>query len=44
MELAILEGLSHREIAKILGCPEKTVSWRLFQARNKIKGKLSSYV
>lgn len=44
VELAILEGLSHREIARILRCPEKTVSWRLFQARKKLKEKLNSYV
>ncbi|MBU0534582.1 MAG: sigma-70 family RNA polymerase sigma factor [Candidatus Omnitrophica bacterium] len=40
VELALLEGLPHREIAQILGCREKTVSWRLFQARNKLKEKL----
>lgn len=44
VELAILEGLPHKEIAKILRCPAKTISWRLFQARKKIKGKLSLYV
>lgn len=44
VELAILEGLPHKQIARILGCMEKTVSWRLFQARKKLKGKLSSSV
>ena len=44
VELALLEGLPHREIAEVLSCPEKTVSWRLFQARNKLKEKLSLYV
>lgn len=44
VELALLEGLSHRQIAQILGCREKTVSWRLFQARTKLKEKLSLYV
>lgn len=44
VELALLEGLPHKEIAGILGCPEKTVSWRLFQARNKLKEKLSFVV
>ena len=42
--LAILEGLPHKEIAGILGCPEKTVSWRLFQARKKLREKLAIYV
>lgn len=44
VELVILEGLSHRKAGEILGCPEKTVSWYLFQARKKLKEKLKSYV
>ena len=28
---------THGEAAKILGCSETTVSWRLFAARNKLK-------
>jgi len=43
VELSILEGLTHKKIAEILDCPEKTVSWRLFQARNKLKEKLEIY-
>jgi RNA polymerase sigma-70 factor (ECF subfamily) len=30
------EGLSHREAAAILGCPEVSVSWRIHQARRKL--------
>ncbi len=33
------EGLSHREAAAVLGCPEVTVSWRIHQARKKL-GKM----
>ncbi|MDD5455305.1 MAG: sigma-70 family RNA polymerase sigma factor [Candidatus Ratteibacteria bacterium] len=44
VELAVLEGLPHKQIAQILGCREKTASWRLFQARKKLKEKLSSFV
>ncbi len=44
VELALLEGLQHKQIAQILGCREKTVSWRLFQARKKLKEKLNSFV
>jgi len=44
VELALLEGLPHKQIAQILGCREKTVSWRLFQARKKLKEKLSLYI
>jgi len=31
------EGMSHREAAEILGCREKTVSWRIFQARKRLR-------
>jgi len=44
VELAILEDLPHKQVAQILGCMEKTVSWRLFRARKKLKEKLSLYV
>ena len=33
------EGLSHREAAAVMGCPEVTVSWRIHQARRKL-GKI----
>ncbi len=42
--LTILEGLPHKEIGGILGCSEKTVSWRLFEARKKLKQKLAAYM
>ena len=35
--LTVYEGLSHSEAAKILGCSETTVSWRVFAARAKLK-------
>jgi RNA polymerase sigma-70 factor, ECF subfamily len=31
------QGLSHGEAARVLGCSETTVSWRLFAARAKLK-------
>ena len=31
------EGLSHKEAARILDCMETTISWRVFQARKKLK-------
>jgi len=34
------EGLSHKESAQILGCMEATVSWRIFQARKRLKMSL----
>lgn len=31
------EDLSHKEAAKILGCAETTISWRIFKARGLLK-------
>lgn len=31
------EELSHKEAAEILGCAETTISWRIFQAKKKLK-------
>ncbi len=36
MVLVYSEGLSHAEAAKICGCSESTVSWRVHEARKKI--------
>jgi RNA polymerase sigma-70 factor, ECF subfamily len=35
--LVFAEGRNHKEAAEILGCSETTVSWRIFQARKKLK-------
>lgn len=35
--LTTYDGLSHAEAAKVLGCAEATVSWRLFVARRVLK-------
>ena len=39
MLLVCGEGLSHREAADIMDCPEVTISWRIFQARRTL-GKI----
>ena len=39
--LTIYDGLSHAEAAKVLGCTEATVSWRVFAAKRKLKRLLS---
>ena len=38
--LVFSEGLSHKEAARVLHCPEATVSWRIFQARKTLKKSL----
>jgi RNA polymerase sigma-70 factor, ECF subfamily len=40
--LTIYEGMNHAEAAKILRCPETTVSWRVFAAKRKLKRWLNS--
>jgi len=35
--LTVYDGLNHAEAATLLGCPEATVSWRIFSARRKLK-------
>lgn len=35
--LVFAEGMSHAEAGQILGCEEKTVSWRVFQARKILR-------
>ncbi len=38
--LVYYEGLNHAEAARILGCAETTVSWRIFRAKQKLKKQL----
>lgn len=35
--LVTVDGLSHAEVAVVLGCPEGTVAWRIHEARKKLK-------
>ena len=35
--LTTYEGLNHAEAARVLGCSEPTVSWRIFAARRKLR-------
>jgi len=34
--LTAYDGMTHSEAADLLGCPEKTLSWRLFAARRRL--------
>ena len=40
--LVCVDGLGHEEAAKILGCPEGTVAWRVHEARRKLREYLAS--
>lgn len=35
--LVYYENLSHADAARVLGCAETTVSWRVFRAKNRLK-------
>ena len=39
--LTVYQGMSHAEAARVLGCSETTVSWRIFAARRKLKTMLA---
>ena len=41
--LVAAEGMSHREAAEVLGCSETTISWRIHQARKKLKKTCSGW-
>ncbi|NUP08151.1 MAG: sigma-70 family RNA polymerase sigma factor [Polyangiaceae bacterium] len=38
--MVCIDGLSHEEASKVLGCPEGTVAWRIHEARRKLKAFL----
>jgi RNA polymerase sigma-70 factor (ECF subfamily) len=38
------QGLSHSEAAKVLGCSENTVSWRMHKARKLLRARLEPYL
>jgi RNA polymerase sigma-70 factor (ECF subfamily) len=42
--LTVYQELSHAEAARVLGCTEATVSWRVFAARTKLKRWLKKEV
>ena len=44
LHLVVYDGLSHREAAAVIGCSAKTVSWRLFRAREFLRQKLEPYI
>lgn len=42
--LVVDQGLSHAEAARVLGCSENTVSWRMHKARKVLRERLGPYL
>lgn len=42
--LVLIQGISHREAGKIIGIAEKTVSWHLFKARERLTEDLRDII
>jgi len=42
--LVAVEGMSHSQAARVLGCAENTVSWRMFKARKMLQAELKPYL
>jgi RNA polymerase sigma-70 factor (ECF subfamily) len=40
--LVCVDGMGHDEAAKVLGCPEGTVAWRVHEARRKLREYLAA--
>jgi len=41
--LVCIDGVGHDEAAKVLGCPEGTVAWRVHEARRKLREYLAEH-
>ena len=42
--LVVDQGLSHADAARVLGCSENTVSWRMHKARKILRDRLKPYL
>ncbi len=42
--LVVSQGFSHADAARILGCSENTVSWRMHKARKILQARLKPYL
>ncbi len=41
--LTLYDGMKHAEAARVLGCSEATVSWRVFAAKTRLKRWISAF-
>lgn len=39
--LVCVDGQSHTDAARILGCPEGTIAWRIHEARRKLRERMA---
>lgn len=42
--LVAVQGMSHGDAARVLGCSENTVSWRMHKARKMLQSRLKPYL
>ncbi len=42
--LVVYQGLTHGQAARVLGCSEKTVSWRMHKARKVLQAELRPFL
>ncbi|MCK4556898.1 MAG: sigma-70 family RNA polymerase sigma factor [Candidatus Aminicenantes bacterium] len=42
--LVVFQGMTHGQAARILGCSENTVSWRMHKARKMLQARLKPYL
>jgi RNA polymerase sigma-70 factor (ECF subfamily) len=42
--LVVLQGMTHSQAARILGCSENTVSWRMHKTRKMLQTRLKPYL
>jgi RNA polymerase sigma-70 factor, ECF subfamily len=42
--LVVFQAMTHGEAARVLGCSENTVSWRMHKARKMLQNKLRPYL
>ncbi len=42
--LVVFQSMTHSQVARILGCSENTVSWRMHKARKMLQTRLKPYI
>lgn len=42
--LVVFQGMTHSQAARVLGCSENTVSWRMHKARKMLQTRLKPYL